>query len=97
MLAKAPPLFGRMRDVVRRQMTLIGILIGQFLHQPYNNFPEGSKRAHTSSGRRRVVTNGDSITLLSRVPRRMPLQRIRESTRIAVTKTRNTPHTIASS
>src|SRR5512143_1005614 len=82
-----------MRDAVRRQMPLIGVLVAQLTQQRHD---EAEKVSHASSGRR-VSTNGVSVFLASRVPLRMPVHTRIESTRMIATRIMKTAVTPASS
>src|ERR1700761_3982234 len=84
-------------------MALVGILIGDLAHQlrqPVENvspdLKQVSPHCYASSPVRREITNGDSTTLRSRAPLRIPYQSRSESISTMATKTIKTPQTAAS-
>src|SRR5271157_4058893 len=89
LLGEPPPFLGRVRAAARRQVALVGALVGELAQQRQN---EPAQAPHNSSARNWESTKGVSHTRASRVPRRIPTQTRMESSRMVATSARKTPH-----
>ena len=96
LVTKALPLLARVLPPVENQMPPVSALISQCAQKVQDQSIQGFYPFHMSSARRRDITKGASVTVVSRVPSRIPIQMRIESAKIVVTSNRKRAQSTAS-
>jgi hypothetical protein len=90
------PLLARMLPAAENKMPPVSAFISEGANDLQYQLTQGFYSFHISSARRRDKTNGASVTVVSRVPNRIPTHMRTESNKIVVTRNRKRPQTTAS-